>query len=243
MGLLQEDEAASAALRKLFEQVSKDIEARREHRSVMSSGTSWSFDIPPGVTTFFTPPYDYARPGPTHGHDVNVAADPVAGAFSVEAVPTGDWDGAVAGASAIGIDLEFRNTGLVSVRPLIKYDCDWLVDTYALSASSVRHIGFQANAEGGPIVSTIQDFTAWNFTDDNIGEDGGYVRSPYREVKFSAEAHRRYELWIWTTVSGDQSGGYAWGYNQMWGPDMVSWRSSHFRRCKKSGLGRVQPAT
>jgi hypothetical protein len=98
---IEEDPAATSAVRKLSQRLKSDIDALKPHDRLRSSGTSWSFDVPSG-TSVFTLPYDYARPGPTHGSTVEVNPDPIAGAISIWVDGDYEYDGALTGTAAGG---------------------------------------------------------------------------------------------------------------------------------------------
>jgi hypothetical protein len=201
---IQDDPAAVSAASKLRERVMTDIEAIRPHDVIRSAGSSWSFDIPPG-TSVFTPPYDYARSGPSQGEKVTLTPDPVHGTILVWVLGDTDYDGALGGSAAVGLGLEFRAQGLASVRPYVEYDALLGAHGSLLSSHVEGHLGFAVSADDGTVASTTQDFQVGS-SDDGWDDEVGALRPPYQEVQFLAEAHRRYRVWVWATVTGDQSG-------------------------------------
>jgi hypothetical protein len=115
---------------------------------------------------------------------------------------------ALAGSAAVGLGIDSIKGATVKVRPYVEYDFDYLVNGLGLSATSRGHVGFFVEEKGGPVVSNTQEYAAWDQTSQtlSIGGEAGVLRPPYAEVRFLAEAGRRYQIWIWATVSGDQSG-------------------------------------
>ena len=208
--LIEDDPVATSAAKKLSERMKSDIDAVKPHDYVRSAGSSWSFDIPSG-TSIFTPPYDYARPGPTQGSTVEVNPDPVAGTISVDIHGDWEYDGAFAGSAAVGLGIEFQNRGLASVRPYVEYQADLNAFGSSLSSTVEGRLGFLVTAEDGTLVSTTQDYLAAHFDSDNQFSEDGVLRQPYQEVRFLADAHRPYRVWLWATVAGDQSGHHTFG--------------------------------
>jgi hypothetical protein len=208
---------ARDATRRLRDRINADVEASRPpHDVIRSSGTSWSFDIPLG-TSFFTPPYDYARSGPSQGEGVTLSPDPSTGRVFVELVHDGDYDGVRGGSAAVGLGLAFSNNGSVGVRTALEYDISLWASGFILSSKIYGKTDIVVTDEDGTVVSnppgasgTPDPSTWWAptqplGTSDNVSAIG-VVGPPWTEVSFLAEAKRRYRLWYWVTMAGDQSG-------------------------------------
>lgn len=203
---LKDNPTSVSAAEKLREQIMRDVDAFRRHDTPRSGGSSWSFDLPPG-TSSFTPPYDYARTGPSEAGDLQLLPDPIAGSVYVEVHGGEHDDGLIGGSAAVGVGIEFRVGGLAKVRPFIEYDTSIGAYGWLLSASIESHLGFLVTADDGTIVSNSEDYKVGHVDSDGAYSELGILRPPYQEVKFLAEAHRRYRVWCWATLIGDQSGG------------------------------------
>jgi hypothetical protein len=109
----------------------------------------------------------------------------------------------------VGLGLEFRNHGLASVRPFVEYQSSLSAYGHTLSATIEGRLGFLVTAEDGTLVSTSQDYLIAHFDSDGSHAEDAVLRPPYQEVRFLADAHQRYRVWLWATVAGDQSGHHA----------------------------------
>jgi hypothetical protein len=202
---IESDKAASTAHSKLIELLKREDRVSKATKS-NRPGMSPDFGIPPGASVFF-PPYDFEKPTPgVPGQNMYGSGDPVAGTVEVECRPNLIFDGPFSISAAVGVGLTFQTAGVVGVRPLIRYEGEGFTRAAFVTGSSHGHVGFFVEAEDGPVVSAPADLSVWDMNSDNLGDYDGYF-GPYSEVRFHAEAGRRYILWIWATVSGDQSGG------------------------------------
>jgi hypothetical protein len=205
---IQQDADAHKAARELNEMTSVEHESLTDElslrRPLSGAGGGVPFNVGPGVTVF-RKPYDYQMSS-HQGEQVTVSADPAAGTFLVRI--RGDEDGALGGYCAIGLGLETAQAGVVSIRPMVSYWAWGTVRGWLLSATSVGHIGHYVESDKAEVVSNHQDVELWNWTESEpyFPTYTGYVGGWSEEVHFRAQANRRYTVWFWGHVFGDQSG-------------------------------------
>ena len=219
---IEEDAGAQEAGRKYGEMVAVDHAARRASfasaRPFAGAGGSPPFNVKPGVTVF-RPPFDYQRTS-KDGDGVTASADPRDGTLSVFVKPDEHFDGASSGYAAIGLGLEARKAGNVSIRPMVWYWTAGDALGHFLSATSAGHIGYVVEDEGGRAVSNPpQDVELWNVMHqhwDYTPSVTGWIGDWEYEIHFRAEASHRYTVWFWAKVFGDQSGTDYWFASSTW---------------------------
>jgi hypothetical protein len=199
--------AAADAARRLNERVRDDRGGVGEAPFRGGDVSPLAFDLSGGVK-LFSPPFDYARNAPLYGQGVAVSSEPGAGTVRVEIGDDSEYGGGMVASGAVGLGFGVSRSGHVSVRPYFKHAYEWILSCLLLSASVQGRVGFYAEEENGLVVSNFQEARLFDQTSETYAYEvkEEETLSFNGDAHFSAQAGRRYRVWFWATLAGDQSG-------------------------------------